>query len=209
MTTRASSLPFLALLACGGGSTPPPAQPAPAQPPAATAPAAPAPAAQPAPAAADPRTDAEREFDQMADEVCACADKPCYHEAVTRWAKRNEGKKGDPSARPSDRMKATAERFGQCVKRIHGDGDPEVSQLEAERIAELELLQMKDDVCGCRYKDCYDEVMARWAAKAQTSKSPRLARPTQRMKEIAEELGKCVYRIMDDSMPAPPDDGGN
>ncbi len=71
--------------------------------------------------------------------------------------------------------------------------------------SEQELRTMTAQVCACKDKTCYDEVMAYWAAKNEDRNRSRFARPSERIKKIAEELGKCVTRIMQDSMDLPVD----
>ncbi len=194
MTTRASSLLLLALLACGGGSSPPPAQPTPAPTPAATAPAV-----EVAPAANIDRTDSlERDFSQMTDEVCACADEDCLKETVERWSGRWGEQLGSDDTEPSEEMMRIAARLRECANRLVLVEDPD-AQAEGER----QLEQMTDEVCACQTKDCYDETMARWAEKASSqSGRGRFAKPTARMRELSERLGRCVTDIMTKSMPS-------
>lgn len=74
---------------------------------------------------------------------------------------------------------------------------------------EKDLEQMKNEVCACKdkkeeAKKCYDDVMAKWAKKNEGKKGDKNAKPSEKMKKLSEEMGKCVTDIMSAAMPAPP-----
>ena len=77
---------------------------------------------------------------------------------------------------------------------------------------EKDLEQMKNEVCACKdkkeeAKKCYDDVMAKWAKKNEGKKGgDKNAKPSEKMKKLSEDMGKCVTDIMSAAMPAPPVD---
>jgi len=77
---------------------------------------------------------------------------------------------------------------------------------------EKDLEQMKNEVCACKdkkdeAKKCYDDVMAKWAKKNEGKKGDKNAKPSEKMKKLSEEMGKCVTDIMSAAIPAPPAGG--
>jgi hypothetical protein len=110
----------------GSPAQPPVPAPAPAPAPAPTAPSTPTPAPAQAPKeAAGPKVssaDAIRRLAQLADKICACADRACAEATYTAFQDENRSLATRLSAPPTPAeaaaMQGQAQRFSGCLQRL-------------------------------------------------------------------------------------------